>query len=147
MCGIITAKRLLYHAHIASPRRCAEISWRAVADGTCQLYHKARNALWYNHFKMNASVHFGYGGRLPPIAAAQSMRPGNEFPVAWRFSACGYGAVSYTHLDVYKRQGQILSARALLPRRGSARGPSAGVYAGGSVSYTHLSRPSTAARG
>ena len=89
-CGIITAKRLLYHAHIASPRRCAEISWRAVRDGTCQLYHKALCALWYNTLKMNARVHFVYGGRLPPIAAAQRMRPGNEFPVAWRSSACGH---------------------------------------------------------
>ena len=32
----------------------------------------------------------GYGSRLPPIAAAQRMRPGNEFPVAWRSSACGH---------------------------------------------------------
>ena len=47
--------------------------------------------LWYNNLKMNASVHFGYGSWLPPIAAAQSMRPGNESPVAWKFSACGHG--------------------------------------------------------
>ena len=39
------------------------------------------SGVWYNNLKMNASVHFGYGGRLPPIAAAQSMQPENEFPV------------------------------------------------------------------
>ena len=46
--GIITAERLLYHAHAASLRRHAEILWRAVSDGT---YHKAFHALWYNQNK------------------------------------------------------------------------------------------------
>ena len=39
--GIITAELLLYHAHVASLRRRAGILWRAVSDGTCQLYHKS----------------------------------------------------------------------------------------------------------
>ena len=77
--GIISAERILYHAHVASPRRRAEISWRAVADGTCQLYHKARSALWYNKSKTSENACFGYGN-WPPSAAGQG-KDDRAFPV------------------------------------------------------------------
>ena len=43
-----------------------------------------------------------------------------------------FGPVSYTHLDVYKRQGELFSAAHRLRRAGD-RGKG-----GGPVSYTHL---------
>ena len=67
---------------------------------------------------MNASVHFVYGSRLPPIAAAQSMRPGSESPVAWKFSAYGhrlfYGIITaerllyHAHAASLRRHAEIL---------------------------------------
>ena len=63
-CGMISAERISYRAHIASPRRCAQISWRAVGDGTCPLYHKAWNALWYNNLKMNGKRSFWIRGQV-----------------------------------------------------------------------------------
>ena len=48
----------------------------------------------------------------------------------------GIGPVSYTHLDVYKRQGQELAILAHLDDHGAAA--QVAHLAGGPVSYTHL---------
>ena len=44
--------------------------------------YTSRRSLWYNKSKTSACACFGHGSWLPPIAAAQSMQPENEFPVA-----------------------------------------------------------------
>ena len=55
---------------------------------------------WYNKSKTSVCACFGHGSRLPPIAAAQSMQPENEFPVAWRIQCLRaqafYGVPSQT---------------------------------------------------
>ena len=34
-----------------------KISWRAAADGTCQLYHKMLRVLWYNKARRHAAFY------------------------------------------------------------------------------------------
>ena len=60
-----------------------------------------------------------FGGRLNASAAVFQIRQRNR-PVALDTSMCSPGAVSYTHLDVYKRQGVGHALHAAAGRRGVA---------------------------
>ena len=55
--------------------------------------------------------------RGPFLFGAFSIADAMYAPVVWRFVS--YGAVSYTHLDVYKRQGRARRWRADRPLEGA----------------------------